>query len=128
MRRPDRNEFDRQVGNLIQAGYPAIRRAGRRGVQGAACASKGARPAAAYAREIEARQGMYLYIIVVRSDGLSGDKAMEKVERQGKRGFSIMDAEELRRFQPIEGVELPPASRMWRPISTGDGDAERDAE
>ncbi|WP_259392117.1 DUF5701 family protein [Paenibacillus thiaminolyticus] len=38
---------------------------------------------------------------------MAGDKAMEQVERQGKRGFSIMDAEELRRFQPIEGVELP---------------------
>ncbi|WP_259392118.1 hypothetical protein [Paenibacillus thiaminolyticus] len=24
MRRPDRNEFDRKVGNLIQAGYPAF--------------------------------------------------------------------------------------------------------
>ncbi|WP_374020396.1 DUF5701 family protein [Paenibacillus thiaminolyticus] len=107
MRRPDRNEFDRQVGNLIQAGYPAFVGLDEEAFKEQLAPLREHVQPLPMPEEIEARQGDVPYTIVVRSDGFSGDKAMEQVERQGKRGFSIMDAEELRRFQPIEGVELP---------------------
>ena len=107
MRRPDRNEFDRQVGNLIQAGYPAFVGLDEEAFKEQLAPLRERVQPLPVPEENEARQGHVPYIIVVRSDGLAWDKAMEQVERQGKRGFSIMDAEELRRFQPIEGVELP---------------------
>ncbi|MGG3835880.1 DUF5701 family protein [Paenibacillus thiaminolyticus] len=107
MSRPDRNEFDRQVGNLIQAGYPAFVGLDEEAFKEQLAPLRQRVQSLPMPEEIEPRQGHVPYIIVVRSDGVAGDKAMEQVERQGKRGFSIMEAEEIRRFQPIEGVELP---------------------
>ncbi|MFL1677274.1 DUF5701 family protein [Paenibacillus dendritiformis] len=107
MSRPDRNEFDRQVGNLIQASYPAFVGLDEEAFKEQLAPLRQRVQSLPMPEEIEPRQGHVPYIIVVTSDGVAGDKAMEQVERQGKRGFSIMEAEEIRRFQPIEGVELP---------------------
>ncbi|MCQ6560597.1 DUF5701 family protein [Paenibacillus mendelii] len=55
----------------------------------------------------EERHGSVPYIIVIKSDWINGEQAMQHVERNGRLGFSVMDAEEIRSFKPIEGIELP---------------------
>lgn len=99
------NEFDRQVENLIQKGYPAI--AGLNEdefrIQLQPLKSK----AIQFEKRVEDREGYIPYIIVIKSEWVDGEKAIQLVERKNQKGFSVMDAEDIQRFNPIEGIELP---------------------
>jgi hypothetical protein len=46
-------------------------------------------------------------VLVPARGVLSAGDAIRRVEREGKRALSMLDHEELARFVPIEGVELP---------------------
>ena len=46
-------------------------------------------------------------VLVPAREALSAGDAIRQVEREGKRAQSMLDDEELARFVPIEGVELP---------------------
>ncbi|MBA3331452.1 MAG: hypothetical protein H0T39_11415 [Actinobacteria bacterium] len=41
---------------------------------------------------------------------LGAVEAVERVEREGATGFSVLDAEEIARFTPIESARLPAGS------------------
>ena len=68
----------------------AVVRARRRRLDAAHASAAGSRPCSSRAREV-----------------LSAGDAIRRVEREGKRALSMLDDEELARFVPIEGVELP---------------------
>ncbi|SMF83422.1 hypothetical protein SAMN05661091_2376 [Paenibacillus uliginis N3/975] len=99
------NEFDQQVENLIQKGYPAI--AGlnedefRNQLQPLKTNTIG------FEKSVEDREGYIPYVIVIKSEWVDGEKAMQLVERKNQKGFSVMDANDIQRFKPIEGIELP---------------------
>jgi hypothetical protein len=100
-------EFDRQLDNLLQRGYPR-------------CA--GLTPTE-FSRRIEPlkdllielgqppeqpiRPGRIPFVIVIRQELVPADTAMELVERRRKTGFSVIDPDELRRFEPIPTVNVP---------------------
>ena len=46
-------------------------------------------------------------VLVPAREALSAGDAIRRVEREGKRALSMLDDEELARFVPIEGIELP---------------------
>jgi hypothetical protein len=62
----------------------------------------------------EAVRGRIPSVLVPARVALSAGDAIRRVEREGKRAVSMLDDEELARFVPIEGVELPegPAYRL----------------
>jgi hypothetical protein len=102
-------EFDRQVDVLLGRGYP---RAG--GVTPGVFA-KHLTPL----RDVIAglgggdgtpEEGRFPFVIVVTSDLVPADQAISMVEREGRQGFSVLDADDLARFRPIEGTTLPDGS------------------
>lgn len=101
-------EFDRQIDNLIRKGYPE--RAGLRRED----FPKRLEPLRQHLSSVKLDRAEHVqdegyapFIIVMGSGQIDGETAMQLVERNGKTGLSIMDREEIQRFQPIEGIELP---------------------
>ncbi|MFL9455949.1 MULTISPECIES: DUF5701 family protein [Nostocales] len=99
-------EFDRQVENLVQKEYSKVALV----------------PADEFIKHIEplkekigelVMQGKepclrhIPFVIVVKSDLVAADKTIELVERENKKGFAVIDADDLKGFKPIEGVKLP---------------------
>jgi hypothetical protein len=102
-------EFDRQLENLLRKGYPRL--AGVTAEDFRRRLEPLRAPAATFADPgggVEARR--IPFVIVVNGGLLSADTTVELVERRGKAGFSVLDPDDLRRFRPIETVELPRGS------------------
>jgi len=99
-------EFDRQLENLIQKGYAPLA-----GVTAGEFRRRLEPLRAAAAALADPGDGLETegtpFVIVVNGDLLSADRTVELVERRGKAGFSVLDPDDLRRFRPIETVELP---------------------
>ncbi|MDQ0902519.1 DUF5701 family protein [Paenibacillus sp. V4I7] len=100
------DEFDRQVENLVDKGYPDIAGVTKKAFK------QHLEPLRDRIKElkklnIEPRAGYVPFVIVVKSDWIDGEKAMQLVKRNNKMGFSVMDAADIKRFIPIEGIELP---------------------
>lgn len=53
------------------------------------------------------QEGYVPFVIIVNSGWVDGEKAMQRVERKNKTGFSVMDSYDIIRFKPIEGVTIP---------------------
>lgn len=101
-----RNEFDRQAENLLQKAYHNIA-----GITEAEFL-KHIEPLreAALHRETDGKapeEGRIPFVIVVKRELIAPFEAMQLVERNDKKSLNVMDAEEMKRFKPIEGVELP---------------------
>ncbi|MFG0216351.1 DUF5701 family protein [Brevibacillus porteri] len=99
-------EFERQLTTLIQKGYPEM--AGMTADE----FTENLAPLQSLAealpiQEDYQQEGLVPFVLVVKGDWFDGEKAMQAIERQKKAGFSVMDAEEIRRFTPIEGIEIP---------------------
>jgi len=99
-------EFERQISNLIQKGYPSITGHSEEDFR------KQLEPLRQKIVELEhtgvsTQKGEVPFVIVIKSDWIDAERAMQLVERKNKAGFSIMASEELNRFTPIEGIELP---------------------
>ncbi|WP_289139552.1 DUF5701 family protein [uncultured Brevibacillus sp.] len=99
-------EFERQISNLIQKGYPRITGQSEEDFR------KQVEPLRQKVVELEhagisAQKGEVPFVIVIKRDWIDAERAMQLVERKNKAGFSIMASEELNRFAPIEGIELP---------------------
>jgi len=112
-------EFDRQVENLIQKGYPNAA-----GVK-TKVFLKHIEPLKERIRNLskrekEAKKGRVPFVIVVKNDLVAGERAMSLVERGNKKGFTIMDAAEIKGFKPLEGVRIPTdAAYLVVDIDTG---------
>jgi hypothetical protein len=96
-------EFNRQVENLIQKGYPGITKVndGEFRNKNEPLRDK------IESLETELQQGHIPFVIVINSDWVSGEQAMPLVEREGKKGFSVMDDDDIKRFKPIQDVQIP---------------------
>ncbi|MDF2649859.1 MAG: hypothetical protein K0Q73_5664 [Paenibacillus sp.] len=100
------DEFDRQVENLVDKGYPDIAGVTKEAFK------QHLEPLRDRIKELkklnkEPRAGYVPFVIVVKSDWIDGEKAMQLVKRNDKMGFSVMDADDIKRFKSIEGIELP---------------------
>jgi hypothetical protein len=92
-------ELERQVDTLVEKGYPE---------------AAGLTPAQ-FKKHLEPLEESVTdlgepFVIVVTSDLVPRDKAIRLVERRGKAGFSVLDPDDLDRFEPIEGLGLPAGS------------------
>jgi hypothetical protein len=95
-------EFDRQVGVLVERGYPAA--AGMRPLD---FIDNIGRLADLLPAVVERPGGRVEFVVVVTADLVPRARAIELVERHGETGFSVMDEPDLARFDPIDGVALP---------------------
>jgi hypothetical protein len=100
-----RAEFGRQIYNLLARGYPQV-----------AGLKTGEFLAHVYPllgrltelRTIAAREADAIpFVIVVKSDLAPAAETIGLVERRENAGFSVLDADELAAFEPIEGVGVP---------------------
>jgi uncharacterized protein DUF5701 len=101
-----RKEFDRQVDNLVQKGYPKV--AGVKAKE----FLKHIEPLEEKIRELatlerEAKEERIPFVIVVKSDLVAGEEAMSLITLKGKQGFTSMEADDIKCFKPIEGVKIP---------------------
>jgi Family of unknown function (DUF5701) len=87
--------LDDQVATLVARGYPELA-----GLSDSAFADM-IEPL----REASADAGRF--VLVVKSELAPAAETIERVERRGKTGFSVLERDELERFAPIEEVELP---------------------
>ncbi|MGH8902487.1 MAG: DUF5701 family protein [Egibacteraceae bacterium] len=112
------NEFDRQVANLFLEGYPEL--AGLREDQFLRhVAPLKDRLAGLPTTENTSR---IAFVIVVSNQLVDRAGAMSLVDLRGKRGFTRMEAEDLERFTPLEGVKLPAgAAYVVADVDTGGG-------
>ncbi|GAA6623001.1 DUF5701 family protein [Scytonema sp. NUACC26] len=99
-------EFDRQVENLVQKEYSKF------ALVSADEFIKHIEPLKEKIGELvtqgkEPLEGDIPFVIVVKSDLVATDKTIELVERKYKKGFAVIDADDLKGFKPIEGVKLP---------------------
>jgi Family of unknown function (DUF5701) len=104
--RTDRaRELDRQVGALVDAGYPALAGlddASFRRLCAPLHAALEALPAAA-----DAADDHVPFTVVVGSALVPARLAVEAVVLPGGRGFTTMDDDDLARFVPIDGLDVP---------------------
>lgn len=95
-------EFDRQVATLVAKGYPAL--AGR--------SAEEFRQLLAPLRErlpapAAAGDARLPFLLVVGSELVPPEKAVPLIELGGRRGFTEMPADDLRRFRTVDGVGRP---------------------
>jgi hypothetical protein len=104
-----RAEFDRQVENLITKGYPRL--AGMRPVEFLARVD----PLADRISELAGSNGRtpgagIPFVVVVNGDVARRDETIGLVERREKPAVSVLEPDDLRRFEPIDGLDLPAGS------------------
>ena len=98
--------FDRQVENLAQCGYPEAAGLGRDALM------QHLEPLRARLDILDtldplAPEGRIPFVIVLRRELVAPEAALPLVRLGGKTGFTEMEADDLGRFGPIDGLELP---------------------
>lgn len=114
-----REEFDRQVQNLLSKGYP----------EAAGLSAEDFRqrlePLASRLAELPAidrapRAGYAPFVIVIQRELVPEDRAIERAVLNGKPGFTVMTPEDIAGFKPIQGVTLPEgAAYLLLDVDTG---------
>lgn len=99
-------EWDRQTRNLVHKGYP--RAVGLTSQD----FLKQIEPLQARISELRppselTAEGRVPFVIVVKTECVSAETALDLVEREGKTGFTVFDGDDLKRFTPIEGLVIP---------------------
>lgn len=103
------DEFDRQLDNLIEKGYPAV--AGQSVDDFVSLISPLKEKLAEIIVTGEDFESGYLpFVIVIKGDVVPLETAMERVERAGKHGITKLFPREPQDFQPIDGVAIPDQS------------------
>jgi hypothetical protein len=99
-------EFDRQVNNLIQKGYPKL-------------AALTEQQFLKYMKslwkklqkfdllEVDLKRGHLPFVIVVKSEFLGSESAMSLVEKNGKKGVTILRPHTSQHFKTIDEVSIP---------------------
>jgi hypothetical protein len=97
-------EFDRQVVNLIEKGYPELA-----GMTGEAFL-KLVEPLRENLKDIKKSNDMFPFVIVVKSELVLPEKAMPLVSAKQKKGKVDMTPVDSTYFKQIKTVEIPPSS------------------
>lgn len=109
-------ELDRQVDTLVRKGVPALLGLSEARLRERLEALR--EPLAG----LPPRQHPDHVPFVVVVTGAPLDQAMPLVELRGKHGFTTMAADDLKRFAPIEGLDLPAATAyLLVDVDTGGG-------
>lgn len=112
------SEFDRQVDNLLLKGYPELAGLGQDAFLRHIAPLKNRLaelPTSGEASRIA-------FVIVVSDQLVDRSAAMPLVDLGGKRGFTRMQADDLKRFASVQGVKLPVGSAyLVADIDTGGG-------
>jgi hypothetical protein len=99
-------EFERQVENLIQKGYPqAANLESPEFLNYLEPLKKALGELVIPGMDLE--KGRLPFVIVIKCELVAAEKAMALVERAGKPGFTKMYPHEPQDFHPIEGLNLP---------------------
>ena len=113
-------EFDRQVDNLVQKGYPSLAGiADDEFERHTAPLRERIRQLATLERQVEG--GPIPFVVVVKSDLVRAERALSLVGRQGRSGFTTMDAADVQRFRPTADVTLP-AAMVYLALDVDTGD------
>jgi Family of unknown function (DUF5701) len=100
-----RAEFGRQIYNLLAKGYPRV--AGLKSTEFLAhvypLLPRVTEMATSEGRDTEAIP----FVVVVKGDLAPSAETMGLVERRDRAGISVLDADDLKTFRPIDGVTLP---------------------
>jgi hypothetical protein len=101
-------EFDRQVENLLRNEYPKLA-----GLTEAAFVRQ-AEPLRGRLGELavpegQSEEGRVPFVIVIKRGLVAEEEALSLVERKGKRGFTSMQADDIKGFVPVEEVTIPDA-------------------
>lgn len=99
-------EFDRQVENLIQKGYPRIAGISVKEFLKHLEPLK-TKDDKLKMFEVDLEKGLLPFVIVVKSDLVDSKQAMSLVEREGKNGVDVMRPHEPKDFKTIEAVDIP---------------------
>ncbi|MFC3773004.1 DUF5701 family protein [Paenibacillus sp. GCM10012303] len=102
-------EFERQVRNLINKGYPGIAGLSDDEFRKQLEPLQERLPHLEYI-EAGSPHSSIPFVIVIRNDWVDSEKAIQLVQRQGKSGFSVLDLDDINRFKPIEDIRLPSGS------------------
>lgn len=103
-----RKEFDRQVENLLQKGYPAA--AGisvEEFLKHLAPFHEWVEKASVPAMEVDLEDGYLPFVIVVKSNLLDTETAMSLVEREERQGYTKLFPREPEDFMPIDSESIP---------------------
>lgn len=101
-----RQEFNRQVGNLLQKGYPeAAGVSVEEFLQHLEPLNK--KFGKATLPEVDLEKGHLPFVIVVKSDLVAVEISMTLVEREGRKGVTKMYPREPKDFQPIDEISIP---------------------
>lgn len=99
-------EFDRQLANLLHKGYAEAAGMTAEAFRAQLAPLKAALQELTPAERLS-DEGRVPFVIVVSSEAVAAADAICRVERQQKQGFSVLEADDLERFQPIQGLEIP---------------------
>lgn len=99
-------EFDRQVDNLIAREYPQLSGLSESKFRSLLEPLRALVPHHSPIA-VDLELGCLPFVIVVKSDILSAEKAMSALERQGKRGVTILRPHTSENFQTISMVVIP---------------------
>jgi len=111
-----RTEFARQVQTLVRKGYPALAGLDERAFRG---------ELALLEERALGVDGPIPFAIVV--PGVLASRAVPLLDLNGTQGFTTMEPDDLARFVPIDGVELP-ASRAYLVTDVDAGRATRNVK
>jgi Family of unknown function (DUF5701) len=107
-------EFDRQVNELVQLGYPQLA-----GTSDDTFLRR-LTPLADVVPEMPAGDGDRIPFVVVPGEGsVSRVRAVGLTQIKGRLGFTSMEDDELKRFTPIADVEIPEGGYLLLDVDTG---------
>lgn len=101
-----KTEFDRQVENLLQKDYPKLAGVSVASFKNALQPLR-AKVAKSTLAEINPDEGKLPFVIVIQSEWVTTEKALQRVERKSKKGFINMFPVKPESFEPIAGVKIP---------------------
>jgi len=99
-------EFERQAGNLIEKGYPKVIGLSKKEFLDQVLPLK-RKVAGLKVSEADLENGRLPIVIVVKSELVTAEKIMNIVEKDGKKGVTILRPHTSENFKVIEGVEIP---------------------
>lgn len=99
-------EFGRQLGNLIDKGYPKIAKLNVEAFREKA-ASLRSKLESLQLSDVDLDNGSLPFVIVVKGDLVPTEKMMEFVEKDGKNGVTILRPHTSENFKTIEEIDVP---------------------
>ncbi len=99
-------EFDRQVANLVAKGYPGLANLSEEAFINEIAPLK-EKLIGLSLPEVDLELGKQPFVIVVNNELISPELMMEKVEKNGKKGITILRPHTSQNFYPIDDITIP---------------------